>query len=104
MYGMNVFTININRNAFLLSLRIRPYLNRHRYALLPFLYHHYHQQPKRRGFASSSITPAMAPSKQRAVVINADGTVGLQEVDVPRPGKGEILIKIVAAAQNPTDW
>lgn len=45
----------------------------------------------------------MAANKQQAVVVNADGTVGMREVDVPKPGKGEILVKIVAAAQNPTD-
>lgn len=46
----------------------------------------------------------MAPTKQLAVVINAEGGVDLKEVDVPKPGPGEILVKVVAAAQNPTDW
>lgn len=46
----------------------------------------------------------MAPSKQRAVVINKDGSVELKVTDVPKLGKGEILVKIVAAAQNPIDW
>lgn len=42
--------------------------------------------------------------KQRAVVVQEDGSVALMEKDVPKPGKGEILIKVVAVAQNPTDW
>lgn len=46
----------------------------------------------------------MAPTKQLAVVINAEGDVDLKEVDVPKPGPGEILVKVVAAAQNPGDW
>ncbi|THV06350.1 dehydrogenase [Dendrothele bispora CBS 962.96] len=34
----------------------------------------------------------------------ADGTVELRQVDVPKVGPKEILVKVVAAAQNPTDW
>ncbi|KAI0271926.1 chaperonin 10-like protein [Russula aff. rugulosa BPL654] len=45
----------------------------------------------------------MAPIKQRAAFVSESGlTFGL--VDVPKPGPGQILVKIVAAAQNPTDW
>jgi len=44
----------------------------------------------------------MAPVKQRAAIVSESGvTVGL--VDVPKPGPGEILVKVVAVAQNPTD-
>ncbi len=44
----------------------------------------------------------MAPIKQRAAFVSESGvTFGL--VDVPKPGPGQILVKVVAAAQNPTD-
>src|SRR5216684_2184339 len=44
----------------------------------------------------------MAPIKQRAAFVSKTGvTFGL--VDVPKPGPGQVLVKVVAAAQNPTD-
>jgi NADPH:quinone reductase-like Zn-dependent oxidoreductase len=44
----------------------------------------------------------MAHTKQRAAFVSESGlTFGL--VDVPKPGPGQILVKVVAAAQNPTD-
>ncbi|TFY82385.1 hypothetical protein EWM64_g1618 [Hericium alpestre] len=46
----------------------------------------------------------MAPTKQKAVVINADGTVSVKDYDVSKPGPGQILVKVAAAAQNPADW
>jgi hypothetical protein len=49
------------------------------------------------------ITTKMAPTVQKAVVVQHDGSVALREVAVPKPGPDEILVKVVAAAQNPTD-
>ncbi|KAH9160766.1 zinc-binding oxidoreductase ToxD [Lactarius sanguifluus] len=46
----------------------------------------------------------MAPALRRAVVVQQDGSVALREIPVPKPGPDDILVKVVAAAQNPTDW
>jgi NADPH:quinone reductase-like Zn-dependent oxidoreductase len=44
----------------------------------------------------------MAPIKQRAAFVSESGlTFG--PVDVTKPGPGQILVKVVAAAQNPVD-
>lgn len=45
----------------------------------------------------------MAPTVQKAVVVQQDGSVALREIAVPKPGPNEILVKNVAAAQNPAD-
>ncbi len=45
----------------------------------------------------------MAPTVQKAVVIQQDGSVALREVSVPKPGPDEILVRVVAVAQNPAD-
>ena len=44
----------------------------------------------------------MVPIQQKAVVVTKTGpTFGL--ANVPKPGPGQILVKVVAAAQNPSD-
>ncbi len=45
----------------------------------------------------------MAPAKMNAAIIDTDGEVAVRKIDVPKPGPREILVKVSAAAQNPTD-
>ena len=45
----------------------------------------------------------MVPAVQKAVVVQQDGSVALREVAVLKPGPDEILVKVVAVAQNPAD-
>jgi len=40
----------------------------------------------------------------KAAVTTGDGSVQLQDVDIPVPQPNQILVKVVTAAQNPTDW
>ncbi|KAI0028448.1 dehydrogenase [Vararia minispora EC-137] len=47
----------------------------------------------------------MSPTKHfAAIIVEGGGAVELEEIDVPKPGKNEVLVKVVAAALNPTDW
>ncbi|THH15187.1 hypothetical protein EW146_g5252 [Bondarzewia mesenterica] len=43
------------------------------------------------------------PTRQKAVVVAEHGQVQLTEVDVPRPGSGQILVKVEAAAQSSSE-
>ena len=46
----------------------------------------------------------MAPSKHTAAVIaEGGGVVELKQIDVPKPGDNEVLVRVIAAALNPTD-
>ena len=47
----------------------------------------------------------MAPSSQKALLLDAKfGKFVVGTIPVPKPGPGEILVKIQAAALNPVDW
>ncbi|KAI0072335.1 GroES-like protein [Panus rudis PR-1116 ss-1] len=45
------------------------------------------------------------PAQQKALVLpKAHGDWELQTIDVPKPGQGEVVVKIEATALNPVDW
>lgn len=46
----------------------------------------------------------MAPATMRALVAKEPKTAEVKEIETPKPGEGEILIKVFTVAQNPTDW
>ncbi|KAI0061887.1 GroES-like protein [Artomyces pyxidatus] len=46
----------------------------------------------------------MSLLKQYASVVSAEGAPILKQVDIHRPGPGEVLIKVIAASQTPSDW
>ncbi|KAF3071046.1 Protein TOXD [Daldinia childiae] len=43
-------------------------------------------------------------SKMKALVVVEGKTAKIQDIDVPKLGQGEILVKAHYIAQNPTDW
>lgn len=44
----------------------------------------------------------MVPIRQKAVIVTKTGAT-FALANVPKPGPGQILVKVVAAAQNPSD-
>ncbi len=45
-----------------------------------------------------------APDKMQAVEVGMDGRLSVQTRPVPRPGAGEVLVRVRAAGVNPVDW
>lgn len=47
----------------------------------------------------------MVQSTQKALLLDAKlGNFVVNSIPVPKPGRGEILVKVKAAALNPADW
>ena len=45
------------------------------------------------------------PLKQRALVLRTpQAAFAIETVDVPKPGRGEILVRVQAVSLNPVDW
>ena len=44
------------------------------------------------------------PATMKALITQANNTAKVQEVAVPTIDADEVLVKVVAIAQNPTDW
>lgn len=53
----------------------------------------------------SGLRPAWAaPEKMRAVEIRQTGALTVETRPVPKPGAGEVLVRVRAAGVNPVDW
>jgi NADPH:quinone reductase-like Zn-dependent oxidoreductase len=51
-----------------------------------------------------SVTALAAPEKMQAVEVRANGSLTVETRPVPRPGVGEVLVRVRAAGVNPVDW
>ena len=51
-----------------------------------------------------SVAAVAAPEKMQGVVVGEGGGLSVQEIPVPRPAAGEVLVRVRAAGVNPVDW
>jgi NADPH:quinone reductase-like Zn-dependent oxidoreductase len=53
---------------------------------------------------AASVATFAAPEKMQAVEVRVSGALTVETRPVPRPGPGEVLVRVRAAGVNPVDW
>lgn len=56
------------------------------------------------GACVASAATLAAPEKMQAVEVRSSGALTVETRPVPRPGPGEVLVRVRAAGVNPVDW
>lgn len=56
-------------------------------------------------YSTTALPTRMAPSQQKVLYLTKkNGPFEIHTADVPKPGPGQILVKVQAAGLNPLDW
>lgn len=81
----------------LTTSRISPFLHKREYIIIP-------RTEQCSKYQSSPSGCPIVMLTMKALVTTEGRSATVQDIEIPKPGEGEILVKVHYCAQNPTDW